>query len=350
MLLFLLTEKNTVYAMEENIDFIWSQIDCEQADTYSKAHLPEKMTFSELVENGVQMEEIMIYIEDTLLYEIEMIKPYLMELIAFVFLFALLNKLGLSHICSFVLYGSFLYLLVTSYEMLADIVYSGVDEIIGFMIVLIPVYASSLAFSGKILSSGIFHELIFLYISGISWGLKYIIFPGIHLYLFVGIANQLLEGAKLSKLVEFLEKGISFLIKYSLRILLGMQGLQTLISSAKEQVDKDVITSGLSLIPGVGDVTDSSLSLFLGCGKMIRTSVGFAIYIVIIVVVLVPLIKMGIYFLFYRFLASVMEPISDKGFVEVTIVMGKCCKLFFQMLWQIALFFVISVTLAACSI
>lgn len=67
-----------------------------------------------------------------------------------------------------------------------------------------------------------------------------------------------------------------------------------------------------SVIPGLGNAVGSVTELLLGAGIVMKSCVGTAGLVVLVLISLVPLLKALCLAFFYKLAAAVTEPVSDK--------------------------------------
>ena len=67
-----------------------------------------------------------------------------------------------------------------------------------------------------------------------------------------------------------------------------------------------------TFIPVVGKILGDTVDSVIGCGNILKNSVGIIGIIVIIGIVLIPIIKIGILWFSFKLTSAVCEVIADK--------------------------------------
>ena len=71
-----------------------------------------------------------------------------------------------------------------------------------------------------------------------------------------------------------------------------------------------MLQKGLSVIPGGSTLTGLS-SILVGAGMLIKNSVGITVVLILIVCSGVPLLKMFAFYVVYKVITALVQPISD---------------------------------------
>ena len=71
----------------------------------------------------------------------------------------------------------------------------------------------------------------------------------------------------------------------------------------------------LQAIPGIGAGAGAVTKLVLGSGVLIKNTMGAAAVVILVLLSLAPLVKLWFFFMVYRIVAAVLEPVADKRLV-----------------------------------
>ncbi len=93
---------------------------------------------------------------------------------------------------------------------------------------------------------------------------------------------------------------------------MGLNVVQNLIGPAKDRMGHGIFAKTASVIPGLGNAVGSVTELLLGAGIVMKSCVGTAGLVVLVLISLVPLLKALCLAFFYKLAAAVTEPVSDK--------------------------------------
>lgn len=324
--------------------------------------LPDQLTFGDLVEafvekgtEGVDGRMICDYIFDLLFYELEAAKPLFTELLAVSLLFALFGKLLItrqeyvSEVGFFAVYTGVLLLLLNSFTLIASVVETGVENLVSFMTAFIPVYASTLFLSGNAASAGSFYQVAFGLIYLLELLMKFFLLPGVNIFVLLMMLDHFFKETKLSKIAQLLEDGIRLLLKTGIAAVAGLGVVQSLVAPARDRLAASTVYHGLETIPGVGNIFGGAGEILVGCGMMIKNSVGAAGLIVLLVVCLVPVLKVFCFYLMYRLTAAFLWPFCDKRIAGCVQDVGRGVLLFLKIITAVVLLFFITISMISAS-
>lgn len=346
---------------QEYMDEIMDELDLNIVDE-EIGNLPEKLTFTDLVKafvekgtDGVDFRMICDYIADLLFYELSAVRPIFIEIICISLLFALYGKVlvtgqkYVSQLGFFVVYTGILMLLLESFSLIGEVVESGVGKLVSFMTAFIPTYAATLLLSGNATSASAFYGMAFGIIYLLEIGMKFIFLPGIHIYVLLLMMDNLFEETRLSKLAQLLEDGIRWVLKIGLAAVVGLGVVQSLIAPAKDRLSTSGLYHGLSAIPGVGNTFGATGEILVGCGIMIKNSLGVAALVIIFVICLAPVLKVFCFHIMYRFVAAVLMPFCDKRIAQCVHDVGKGCGIYLKLLTDAVLLFFLTISMITAS-
>lgn len=347
---------------EEWISEILEELHLEEVDRFGLEELPQKMTFSQLVEvlceeglHGISGREIAQWVFDLFFYELAASKDYFLQILCFTATFAVLKNIldmknqYVSQLSFLLIYGTLMAMLMQSFLLIAEVAQDGIGEMTKYLTVLVPVYATTLMISGSAASAGAFYELSFLLMTLMEWTMRILFVPGIHIYLLLNLFDQLFLEEKFSKLAELIESGIRVSLKTGLAFVVGFGCIQSMLTPAKDRLSESLVVRSVSAIPGMGSVLGSTGDILLSCGLLIKNSVGVAALLLLAVICLVPILKVFIFTLLYRGLAAVLQPVADKRLINCIHSTGKAGELYLAMLRNSMLLFFLTVAMVTAS-
>ena len=147
---------------------------------------------------------------------------------------------------------------------------------------------------------------------------------------------------KLSMLAEFMEKILNMILKIAFGAVSGLGVVQSLLTPMKDRLANNVMLSGVSAIPGIGGILGSAGEVLISCGMLIKNSVGIAGLLILFVIGVIPVLKIGCFWVMYHMLAIVLQPITDHRLVECVSGVGRGCDLYLKVImYSLLLFFVL---------
>lgn len=354
-----------VYASDTEItDKIEQQmlekIDMSEIEKYSKDYLPDRLSFSVIVDAilaGDQKagEKICEYIYELFFYEIAAVKPVIINVLCYTILFMVFSRLifwrqdYVYNVSFLFMYASVISMLMASFFVLSDVAKGCIDVLLTYLTALVPAYATVLLASGKGFSASGFYMLAFVLIYVVEWLIKLVLIPGIHLFLVLEVLNHVSSEKKLEKLAEFIESAVTKIMKASIKIVAGIGIVQAMIAPAKDKISESLILKSFQAIPGVGRLGQGAGEIMLGCAMLIKNSVGMAAIIVLFFIVLTPLVKTLIFSLMYRLLSAALQPVSDSRIVDGIEAVARAGNLYYIVIRDASILFFIVIAIVCAS-
>lgn len=347
---------------EDYLNQFFLELDFDSLDMFSTNDGLVKSRFSDIVKmlvfqgpqtllDGSFFKEIL----SSITYEIVQLKPMMVQVLCVACVFSIGNRMlegknvRISKISFLMIYAMVLFLLMKPFSGIVNLVECGVDNMISFMTAFIPTYSSCLILMGRPISASMFSQLTMLIIYIIEWGISKIIFPLIHSYIFLVFLNHVFEEEKLSKLADLVQHLVSWLLKIMLGFVLSMGTVQSLLAPARDVVISGGILKGAKLIPGIGNSVESVGEVFLSCGQIVKNSVGITGLIVMASICLIPLVKIWIVNMVYRFLAAILEPLSDGRIVKMTHKIAQAIEMYLMAMLYSVIFIVIVIAMVSAA-
>ena len=154
---------------------------------------------------------------------------------------------------------------------------------------------------------------------------------------------------KLSLFIEFLEKGIGWVLKGALGIITGFSIFQSLLTPVLDSVRKTGLQSLISALPGVGDVADSVIELTLGSAAAIKGGIGVFLLLALMALLFLPLLKIALIAVAVKATAAFMGIVSDRRLTACVNRTGDMGLLLFRTVGTAMLLFFVSIAILTAS-
>lgn len=337
------------------LEEIIETLDFHAMNDFLYEHLRIKMDFGELITQmnmhgleAISKETITSLFYDAVFYELSIAKPIFVKMLCVSILFSVVHRLLISkhtyvsNIGFLLLYSTLMVLLMQSFFLVRDIALEGMNMLLTFLHALIPTYTTTMIFTGNGVSGAMMYELAFFLVYLIEFFMKNFLSPMIHVFVLVLFLNHLFDEDRLSKLAEFIEKLISIIIKLAFGAVVGLGVVQSLLTPMKDRLTNNVLLSGISSIPGVGGTLGSVGEIILSCGMLVKNSVGIIGLIILFVVAVIPVLKIGCFWIMYHLLAILLQPLAERRVTECVSGVARACDLYLKIiLYSMLLFFVL---------
>ena len=189
----------------------------------------------------------------------------------------------------------------------------------------------------------------FLVIYLVEWLFLNLLMPLIHIYVLLEMFGHFVPEERFSNLTELFSEVINWGIKIAGVLVLGLNVVQNLIGPAKDRMGHGIFAKTASVIPGLGNAVGSVTELLLGAGIVMKSCVGTAGLVVLVLISLVPLLKALCLAFFYKLAAAVTEPVSDKRISGCLKGLANGGMLYVKLLGYSVLLFFVTIALTAAA-
>ena len=117
-----------------------------------------------------------------------------------------------------------------------------------------------------------------------------------------------------------------------LGIVVAFGAVQGILAPAIDGLKRTAVIQSASIIPGVGNLIGGAWETVLGAGVVLRNAIGLVGVVFLILVVIVPMLKLGLHYLVYRILAAITEPVTKEMTEWFLIHMGVAHRLLMETL------------------
>ncbi len=176
---------------------------------------------------------------------------------------------------------------------------------------LLPAFCMSLMLCSGITTSQMANSMFVGMLAFLEKVLLSVVLPAIRIYFVIILLNQINEKDRFSKLAGLLKQGVQFLLKSIVTGIIGLNIMKSLLVPVYENTKYSIFQKGLSAIPG-GSAFTGLGTILLGAGVLIKNSVGITVVLVLAVLGGIPLIKLFCFYLSYRVMLALIQPVSDK--------------------------------------
>ena len=202
-------------------------------------------------------------------------------------------------------------LLMQPFTLVYDLAEETVYYIKDIMECLLPAFYMSVVLCGGLTTSQMVNSMFLWMLSFVEKTLLVIILPAIRIYFLIALLNQINTQDRFSKLAGLLKQGIRFLLKAIVTGIIGLNVMKSILVPVYDNAKYNVLQKGLSVIPGGASLSGLS-TILLGAGVLIKNSVGITAVIVLLVLGSIPLLKIFCFYIVYRVILALVQPISDK--------------------------------------
>lgn len=235
---------------------------------------------------------------------------------------------------------------INSFSVAIDYARDAIQEMINFMVALVPIVLTLLASSGNLISATIFHPLILFLINVIGTVIYKVIFPLIFLSSILFIVSSISDRFKVNQLAKLIRNVSVGLLGGMLTIFLGVVSVQGVTASVTDGITLKTakyITG--NFIPVVGRMFSDAADTVLGASLLVKNAVGMAGVIILFLIVVFPAIKILTLALIYSFAAAILQPLGDNPIIDTLNTIGKNLLFIFAALASVGLMFFLALSI-----
>ncbi len=248
----------------------------------------------------------------------------------------------------------FIYLLLTAgllkvFGNAADIVREMLNQVTTFMQLFIPTYLLAVGTAAGTASAAAYYQLFLMVVYLIEKCYLSILLPLIYCFILLSVINGIWMEEKLNLLLDFVQKMVGYGIKITLGIITGFSLLQSMISPVMDALETSALKKAVSMIPGIGGLTEGMFEMVAGSAVLIKNSIGIYITIVMIFVCILPVLKILLLSGALKAGAALIGIVSDKRMTNLANRAGDGSMMLLKVTLSAIALFIISVAVAAYS-
>lgn len=319
-----------------------------------------KVGFEEMVKSLVSgdikqlVETLFQMISDQFFYEFRLTKTTMVHILIIVIIAAVFYNFSnvfqngqVSEVGFYVLYMLLITICINSFRMLVASTVDGLGGLLGFLKLLAPVYFLAIAIATGSATSIAFYNMVLILVCIVEMLIQTILLPFVQVYMVIRILNNLSTEAYLSKLGELLQTVITWTLRTLLGSVIGINLIQGLLNPAIDSMKRSVITSSGEAIPIIGDLLGGTAEVVLGTAVLLKNGIGIAGAVICVILCMAPVVQMTVVALVYKFVAALIQPISDKRIVECISSMADGTAILLKVLFTSCTLFLITIAVVA---
>lgn len=171
-------------------------------------------------------------------------------------------------------------------------VWETVQQVTVFLTAYVPVYGAILLTGGRGASAISYQTTLLAAVQLLLWLVRGAVFPILLVSLALGCTGSVSEGFCLDRLSGTLHKTILWMLGLFSTLFSGLLSLQQMVAAAGDSLGGRVVKFSLSsFVPVVGGVLSEAYNTVVGCGGLLRSTVGAFGLLSVVLVVLPPLLS-----------------------------------------------------------
>ncbi len=245
----------------------------------------------------------------------------------------LMEKNGTALISFFMMYLMLAAVLMKGFTGMSRMTDATLGRVNGFMKALVPSYFAAAVFAGNSVGGLAFYESAILLIAAVQWVQRYLLLPGVQLYVLFLLLDHLSKDDRLSHLAELVRTVIEWAMKSMTAAAIGFQVIQGLILPAVDGLKNTAVSRTVSAIPGIG-----------------KNAVGVCGMIAVLMLCLAPVCRLAFCTLIYKAMAALVQPVGDKRLNECVAAVAEGVGLLLKIMVSSSMLFFLTIAIVTASL
>ncbi|MCM1145961.1 MAG: stage III sporulation protein AE, partial [Lachnoclostridium sp.] len=218
-----------------------------------------------------------------------------------------------------------------------------------FMQMFVPAYLLAVGTAAGASSATAYYQLFLMAAYVIEKCYLSLLMPVVYCFILLSVMNGVWMEEKLNLLLDFVEKAVGYAIKITLGIITGFSVLQSLISPVVDSLESSALKKAVSIIPGIGNLTEGMFEMVVGSAVLIKNSIGIYITIVMLFICILPILKILLLSGVLKAGAALIGIVSDKRMTNCANRVGDGSLMLLKVALSAIGLFIISIAIITCT-
>jgi len=259
---------------------------------------------------------------------------------------AAFEQSNVSKVAFAIAYMVLIIIAINSFSVAINTAKDAIQQMIDFMIALLPLVLSLLASMGNAISAAMFHPFIIFLINIIGTVVYKVIFPLIYFSSVLSIVSSISERYKVTQLAKLLRNISIGLLGTVLTIFLGVISVQGATAAVADGITlrtAKYITG--NFVPVVGKMFSDAADTVIGASLLVKNAVGMAGVVILVMIVVFPAIKILTLAFIYNLSSAILQPLGNNPIIETLNTIGKNLIFVFAALATVGIMFFLALTI-----
>lgn len=262
---------------------------------------------------------------------------------------AIIENLGneeTAKIVYFLQYMAIITIVLTSFKEILFLTRETILKIVSFMNLLVPLFTTLILTTGSFSSANVIQPILLFFINFVGNFCNNFLIPLILILISLTVISNISDKVQIASITKFFKSSIVWILGIVLTIftcLLSLEG--TLSSSVDGLTSKTAKAVVANFIPVVGKIMGDTVETVIGCSNILKNTVGIIGVVIIIGIVLLPMIKLMVYAICFKFTSALGETIAESKIVKLISGLADTYKILLAILFSVSVMFIVGITL-----
>ncbi|RED61659.1 stage III sporulation protein AE [Cohnella lupini] len=237
-------------------------------------------------------------------------------------------------------------LAVNSFRTATSYAGDAIENMVQFMLAMVPLLLALLAGSGGVTSVAVLHPLIVFMIHTVGTFIHVVVFPLLFFSAVLHLVSSISDRYKVTQLANLLRNIGVGVLGILLTVFLGVLSVQGATGAVTDGValrTAKFVTG--NFVPVVGKMFSDATDTVMSASLLVKNAVGIAGVVVLLFLCAFPAIKILTLALIYNLAGAIMQPLGDTPIVQCLQTIGKTLIYVFAALASVGLMFFLAVTI-----
>lgn len=235
-----------------------------------------------------------------------------------------------------------------SFKLVLSIGQHTIDNMVSFMLGMLPQMMVLVAGLGNINSSVMLFPVLMTTATAFANAIKNIVFPLIIMSAILHLVNHMSDTVKVERLAKLFSQMATICLGFFLTIFVGMVTLRALYASVLDKVAlRTTRFIADNTIPVIGKMVSDTVEVAAGYVVMLKQALGIFGVVIVFGIIIFPLLKIAAIALIYRITAALVEPMGDARTAAVLEIMSTHLLLMLASIAAVGLMFFIMIAIVA---
>lgn len=237
-------------------------------------------------------------------------------------------------------------LTINSFVSILDITRDCINDLVNFMNLLIPIFVSLMLVTGNLVTTTMAQPILIFMVSFIGNFINNFLIPILLISISISIVSNISDKVEISKISKFLKSSIVWILGIILTIFTCTLSIEGTLSSSVDGLTAKTAKAAVSnFIPVVGKIMGDTVETVIGCGNILKNSVGIVGVIIILGIVALPIIKIAFLMISFKITSAACEIVADTKIVKLIDNIADSYKILLAILISMSIMFIIGITI-----
>ena len=257
-----------------------------------------------------------------------------------------LNSSTASKSLAFIQYLIIANIIINSFIPIVELTKASIENLNGFINLLLPILLVFMVTTGNIISKNVIETSIILMINFTSNFINEFVIPILLISFVISIVSNITTKIRLDKVSKLLKSFIIWGLGIVLTFFTTVLSLETNITGSVDELASKTTKAAVSnLIPVVGKIMGDTVETVMGSVSVLSNIVGTFGIIIIGLIVLIPIIRILIFYFMFKVVGAVTDACSDKEIINLLDSVSDSYKIMLGMIFTISIMFIIGITI-----